>query len=174
MKVILWMGMSLNGIIAGEDNNEDFISHDCWLAWLEAIRKHRAMIWGRKTHEVVQNWPKSYFDDIKGIKVVVVSSQAGFKTGSGFELVDSPQAALKTLENQGFNSVVLTGGSTLNTAFAKLGLIDEVILNVEPVIEGKGISLFKPEEFELKLELIEMKQSRGKTIQLRYKVLKTK
>lgn len=128
------------------------------------------MIWGKKTHEVVQNWPKAYFDDIKGIKVVVVSSQTGLKNGPGFELVDSPQAALKTLEKQGFKSVVLTGGSTLNSSFAKSGLIDEVILNIEPVIEGKGIPLYKPEDFELKLELIEMKQSKGKTIQLHYKV----
>ena len=62
----------------------------------------------------------------------------------------------------------------MNTAFAKLGLIDEVILNVEPIIEGKGIPLFKPEVFELKLELIEMKKSKGKTIQLHYKVVKTR
>ena len=171
MKVIMGMGMSLNGYSAGEDNNEDFISHDCWLSWLEAIRKHGCMVWGRKTHEVVKNWPKSYFNDIKGIKVVCVSSDKNFQIGPGFELAESPEAALETLEKQGFKSVVLTGGSTLNSAFAKLGLINEVILNVEPVIVGKGISLFKPEDFELKLELVEMKPSKGKIIQLHYKVI---
>ena len=72
---------------------------------------------------------------------------------------------------KGFKSVLLTSGATLNSSFAKLGLIDEVILNVEPVIEGKGIPLFKPEDFELKLELVEMKKSKGKTIQLHYKVV---
>lgn len=168
----MWMGISLNGYIAGEDNNEDFISHDCWLAWLEAIRKHGCMVWGRKTHEIVKTWPKSYFDDIKGIKVVCVSSDKNFQTGPGFELVDSPQAAIATLEKQGFTSMVLTGGSTLNSAFAKLNLIDEVILNIEPVIEGKGIPLFHHDDFELKLELIEMRPSKGKTIQLHYQVVK--
>lgn len=172
MKVIMWMGMSLNGYIAGEDNNEDFISHDCWLAWLEALRQHGCVVWGRKTHQVVKTWPKAYFDDIQGIKTVVVSSNPDFEVDPGFELVNSPEAALKTLEKQGFESVVLTGGATLNAAFAQAGLIDEVILNVEPVIEGKGIPLFKPEDFELTLELIEMKQSKGKTIQLHYKVIK--
>lgn len=172
MKVILWMGMSLNGIIAGENNEEEFISDDSWNSWIEVLRKHGCVIWGRKTHQVVKAWPKSYFDDIKGIKAIVVSTNPEYEVGSGFELVNSPEAALKTLEKQGFKSVVLTGGSTLNTVFAKLGLIDEVILNVEPVIEGKGIPLFKPENFELKLELIEMKQSKGKTIQLHYQVKK--
>jgi dihydrofolate reductase len=171
MKVILYMAISLNGIIAGKNNEEDFISHDCWSAWLELIRKHGSMVWGRKTHQVVKTWPKAYFDDIKGIKTVVVSRDRDYIVGPGFELANSPQAALKTLEKQGFKSVILSGGSRLNSAFAKLGLIDEIILNVEPVIEGKGIPLFKPDIFELKLELISMKQSKGKTIQLRYKVV---
>lgn len=172
MKVILYMAMSLNGIIAGEHNEEDFISHDCWLTWLEVLHQHGCVIWGRKTHKVVRSWPKSYFDDIKRIKVVVVSANPHYEVGKGFELVDSPEAALKTLKKQGFKSVVLSGGSTLNTAFAKLGLIDEVILNVEPVIVSKGIPLFKPDDFELPLKLIEMKQSKGKTIQLHYRVKK--
>ncbi len=174
MKVILWMGMSLNGYIAGEDNNEDFISHDCWLAWLEAIHKEGAIFWGRKTYEVVKKWPKAYFEDMKNVKVVVVSSKTDFELKPSFELADSPQAAIKKLENRGYKSVVLTGGSTLNAAFAKLNLIDEVILNVEPVIEGKGIPLLKPDQFELKMKLIEMKPSKGKTIQLHYKVLSGK
>ncbi|OGD60719.1 hypothetical protein A3I57_01505 [Candidatus Beckwithbacteria bacterium RIFCSPLOWO2_02_FULL_47_23] len=171
MKVILWMGMSLNGYIAGEDNNEDFISHDCWLAWLDGIRKHGCMVWGRKTHQIVKTWPKAYIEDIKGVKAVVISGDPNYKVSSDFELVNSPQAAIATLEKQGFSSLVLTGGSTLNSSFAKLGLIDEVIVNVEPVIVGKGIPLFKPDVFELKLELIEMRQSKGKTIQLHYKVV---
>ncbi len=172
MKVILWMGMSLNGIIARENNEEDFISHDCWLAWLEAIRKHGCMIWGRKTHQVVKTWPKEYFHDIQGIKTVVVSTQLDFEVGPGFELVNSPEAALKTLEKQGFKSVVLTGGSTLNSSFAKINLIDEVILNIEPVIIGKGIAVFHPDLFDLQLEFLEMKPSKGKTIQLHYQAKK--
>ena len=168
MEVIMWMGMSLNGYIAGEDNNEDFISHDCWLAWLEAIREHGCMVWGRKTHQIVKTWPKAYIEDIKGVKAIVVSGDPNYQVSADFKLVNSPQAAIDSLEKQGFTSMVLTGGSTLNTAFAKAGLIDEVILNIEPVIEGKGIPLFKPEDFELKLELIEMKQSKGKTIQFHY------
>ena len=174
MKVILCMVIPANGIIAGENNEEDFISHDSWQAWLEILRQYGCVIWGRKTHQVVKTWPKSYFDDIKGIKVVVISANPDYEVSAGFELASSPEAALKTLKKQGFKSVVLTGGATLNTAFAKLGLIDEVILNVEPIIEGKGIPLFKPEVFELKLELIEMKKSKGKTIQLHYKVVKTR
>lgn len=170
MKVILWMGMSLNGYIAGEDNNENFISDDCWKAWIETLQKHGCVVFGRKTHQNLLTWPKRYVKDLKGIKGIIVSTNSDYQVSRGFELANSPQAAISLLEKQGFVTMVLTGGSTLNSVFAKLGLIDEVILNVESIIVGKGIPLFKPEDFELKLELIEMKQSKGKTIQLHYKV----
>lgn len=172
MKVILWMGMSLNGIIARENNEEDFISHDCWLAWLEALQEHGCLLFGRKTYEIVETWPKQYFDDLKGIKVIVISSNKNYLVGESFELVDSPHAALEKLTKEGFKRVILTGGSTLNSSFAKDNLIDEVILNIEPVIIGKGIPVFNPDVFDLKLELAEMKKSRGKTIQLKYRVIK--
>ena len=166
------MTISLNGIIARENREEDFISYKSWLIWLNAVRENGCVIFGRKTYQNLITWPKRYLKDLQGIKVIVISANSDYQVGSGFELTSSPQEALEKLEKQGFKNVVLTGGSTLNSSFAKLGLIDEVILNVEPVIEGKGIPLFKPENFELKLELIEMKQSKGKTIQLQYKVVK--
>ena len=172
MKVILWMAMSVNGIIARENNEEDFISHDNWLAWLEAIRPVGNIIWGRKTHEVVKKWPSEYFSDLKGLRVLIVSSNPNYQVGDGFELVRSPEEALASLEKDGIKEVIVTGGSTINSALAKLNLLDEVVVNIEPVIVGKGIPLFNPDLFDLKLELIEMKSSKGKTIQLRYRVVK--
>lgn len=164
--------MSLNGFIARENNEEDFISHDCWLAWLEALRENGCMIFGRKTYQIVKGWDKQYIEDLKGTKVIVVSANPDYIVGEGFDMAQSPQTALDKLEKSGFKSTVLTGGSTLNSSFAKLDLIDEVILNVEPVIIGRGIPVFNPDVFDLKLELVEMNQSKGKTIQLRYRVIK--
>lgn len=163
--------MSVNGIIARENNEEDFISHDNWLTWLDAIRPVGNIIWGRKTHEVVKKWPKEYFDDLKGLRIMIISSNPNYEVGEGFELVADPKEALEKLEKDGVKEVIVTGGSTTNSSFAKLGLINEVVLNVEPVVVGKGIPLFKSDEFDMKLELIEMNASRGKTIQLRYKVI---
>jgi len=173
MKVILWMGMSVNGMVARENWKEDFISDDTWNAWVETLNKYGCVIWGRKTDEVVKSWPKRYAEDVKHIKKIVVSRNKSYSLSEGSQLVGSPEEALEKLESRGFKTAVLTGGGTLDTAFAKLDLINEVVLNIEPLIEGKGIPLFRSEDFELKLELVEMKQSKGKTIQLHYRV-KTK
>jgi len=166
------MATSLNGIIARKNNEEDFISHDSWLAWLEAIRKSGCLVWGRKTYEIVKTWPKEYFEDIKGVYTITISSDKDYKLESGFNLANSPEDAIEKLRKKGFTEMIVTGGSRINASFAKLGLIDEVVLNIEPDIIGEGIPIFNPEVFDLKLELIQMEKSKGNTIQLHYKVIK--
>lgn len=172
MKVILYMAISLNGIIARENNEEDFLSHNNWITFVELAKQCGCMMWGRKTHEIVKTWEEQYFKDIEGIKKVIVSSDTSYDPGQGFERVNSPEEALKKLSAAGFESVIVTGGSGLNTSFAKAGLIDEIILNIEPVVIGKGIPLFAPEEFDLKLELQETKTISDNIIQVNYKVEK--
>ena len=172
MKVTLYMAMSLNNMIARENNEEDFISHDSWTAWLTCIRKHGCMIWGRRTHQVVKTWDKQYLEDIKGIKVVIVSSNENYDVGDQFELASSPHKALENVQSQGFSSAVLTGGSILNSSFAKLNLINEVIVCIEPVLIGAGIPLFNPEKFDLNLKLLDVDKVSNRLIELRYEVVK--
>jgi riboflavin biosynthesis pyrimidine reductase len=40
--------------------------------------------------------------------------------------------------------MLLAGGAKLNTAFTSAGFVDQVILDLESVIIGQGISLFGP------------------------------
>ena len=64
------------------------------------------------------------------------------------------------------------GGGTLNTSFMAENLIDEIYLDVEPIVFGKGIRLFKENDFEAKLKLLEIKKLSNDEIQLHYQVLK--
>lgn len=172
MNVTLWMAMSLNGIIARKNNEEDFISHDSWLNWLDALNKSGCVIWGRKTYEIVKSWPKEYFDDIRNIFSITVSANKEFKIDNQFVLADSPEEALHILRKKGFKESVVTGGSKLNSSFAKRNLIDKVILSIEPVVIGEGIPLFNPDVFDLKLKLLKVEKGKGKTLLVHYDVLK--
>ena len=172
MKVILYMAMSVNGIIARENNEEDFLSHDNWNTFLQLANQTGCMIWGRKTHEIVKKWEKEYWDEIKNIRKVIISRNPNLKLEEGCLLANSPQDALEKLTKEGFESVILTGGATLNTSFVKAGLIDEVILNVESIAVGKGIPLFSPQDFDLKLQLLGLKKISESIVHLRYKVIK--
>lgn len=171
MKVTLYVAMAVNGIIARESNEEDFLSDANWKTFVEFGNKAGCMIWGRKTHEVVKTWEKKYLDSIADITKVIVTSNNEYDAGAGFEIASSPEAALEMLAKRGFKEVILSGGSRLNASFAQKGLIDEVILNIEPVVVGKGIPLFAGEEFDLKLELLEEKQLVKGLVQLHYAVL---
>jgi len=166
------MAMSINGIIATPDNKEDFLSHANWNEFVKIVQKRGCLIWGRKTYELVRKWDQSYLDPFKNIVKVIISRDKSLKLDQGFILADSPQNALKLLKDKGFKEVILTGGSTNNSAFGKLGLIDEIILDIEGVIVGKGIPLFNPEEFELKLQLKSVKKVTENILQVGYKVLR--
>ena len=48
----------------------------------------------------------------------------------------------KLAETKGYNELLLVGGSKLNGAFLEAGLIDEIILDIHPLILGSGIKLF--------------------------------
>ncbi|HED36787.1 MAG TPA: hypothetical protein ENI76_00860 [Ignavibacteria bacterium] len=85
-------------------------------------------------------------------------------------MASNPKEALEILK--GFNNILITGGSGLNSSFAKENLIDEVIINVESVIIGEGIPLFPSNEFDLNLKLIDVKKLSNDIVQLHYKVTK--
>ncbi len=172
MKVILFMAMSANGIIARENNEEDFLSNYGWKVLCELANEHKSFIWGRKTYEIVQTWPKKYFtSEIVEAKKIIISSQPNLSLAAGYELSPSPEAAISKLSSYGFKSTILTGGATLNSAFAKEGLIDEVLINIEPIIIGSGIPLFSLEKFDLPLKIINSREIGG-VIQLHYSVVK--
>ena len=171
MKVTLFMAISLNGIVARENNEEDFLSHDNWKTFVELAHKTGCIIWGRKTHEVVRTWGEEYLKDIVGATKVVVSANNNFELEDGYIRAASPKDAVKKLENLGFKEALLAGGSGLNTSFAKERLIAEIILNIEPVLIGRGVHLFSPEEFDLKLTLIETEKITADIFQVHYKVL---
>jgi riboflavin biosynthesis pyrimidine reductase len=49
-------------------------------------------------------------------------------------------------------------------------LIDEIILNIEPVVLGEGTYLFSEENFNARLQLVEQKQIGNGILQVRYTV----
>ena len=69
----------------------------------------------------------------------------------------------------GYRQALLGGGTYLNTLFLEKKLIDEIILTIEPKIFGDGLSLFS-KDFNIELQLLEVKQINANAIMLRYKV----
>ncbi len=167
------MAISANGIIATETGGEEFLSHENWEKFCELAKEFGNFVVGRKTYEAVKKWDDGYnFDDLVDIEKVIISEDKNFKLDKGYTLANSPQDALAKLSEKGFEKVLITGGANVNSAFVKANLLDEIILNVEPVVVGKGIPVFAPENFELKLKLISSEKSASGILTLGYNVLK--
>lgn len=171
MKIILTMAISANGFIATKEGSEDFLSHVNWIQFVRLANKVGCFIWGRKTYDAVRKWEGDYLKDLKDVKKIVIS-HSHLRLMEGFTLASSPKDALEHLEAEGFEQAIITGGSTINSEFAKLVLIDEVIFDVNPFILGEGIPVFAPENFEMQLELINFEKVGESIIELRYKVKK--
>ncbi|MDE2079705.1 MAG: dihydrofolate reductase family protein, partial [Patescibacteria group bacterium] len=103
---------------------------------------------------------------------VIVSHNKNLKLDDGFIRANSPRGAINILDKRGFKEVILCGGGVSNTAFARLGLIDEMAVNIEGVVIGRGVSLFAPSKFELPLRLVGIRKISSNIVQLRYKVSK--
>lgn len=165
------MAISANGIIATKTGSEDFLSHDNWIQFVKLAKKVGCFIWGRKTYDAVTKWEGDYLNDLKDVTKIIVS-RSPVELQEGFTLANSPEQALDILNKNGFKEAIITGGSTLNSEFAKRGLIDEVILDVNAVILGTGIPVFAPEDFELKLELTDSTKVSDSVFELKYRVAK--
>ncbi len=166
MKVTLFAAMSANGMIARENGKEDFLSDENWESFCRLANKAGCIIWGRKTYDNLKKWDKGYLEKIKKVTKIVLSSEAINDVLSA----KTPEEAINILNEKGFEEVLLAGGSETNSSFAEAKLVDEMIINIESVIVSKGILVFSDKNFDLNLQLLDVKNISKDIIQLRYKV----
>ncbi|MBI3290330.1 dihydrofolate reductase [Candidatus Microgenomates bacterium] len=168
MKVVLYMATSVNGMIAKNNDNTDWISKEEWDSYSSTVQKAGNLIVGHRTYDILTQQPE--FSELEKIKLVVVSSKS-FRTLSANHIVaHSPKEALELLKN--FDQVIVAGGGILNTAFLTEKLVDDIYIDIEPIILGRGIKLFADGDIETELELVETKKISPNEIQLHYKVKK--
>ena len=172
MKVILLMAMSLNGMIARKDGDEDFLSHANWQSFSESAKQHGCFITGRKSYEIVETWPDYNYSSIDAKLKIIVSRNSVLELQTPFVRASSPKDAIEIAKAENISSAILVGGSSNNSAFMAENLVDEVILNIEPAIIGKGIPIFAESEFDRRLSFIDATKIADGILQVKYKVIK--
>jgi dihydrofolate reductase len=163
------MATTINGFIAKENDDTSFVSENSWKEYLKMVEESDCIIVGRRTYEVM---PLEEF--VKGKLYVVFTTQTDLeeKTDKLRFTKDDPKLIIQSLKKEGVKQVCICGGGTLNSSFMTENLVDEIYLDVEPVIFGKGIRLFRENDFEAKLKLLEIKKLSDDEIQLHFQVLK--
>lgn len=168
--MILYMAMTINGMIARENDDTPW-SDEVWQGYQAMVKDAGNIIVGVRTYEIMLK-EEGEFENIGDPFTAVVSDDPKKKIeNSKHVFVASPQEAITAIKNKGFRTALLGGGAILNTSFIREKLVDEIIIDIEPLMSGKGVPFLKPEELDIEVGLIEVKQvGESNTVQLHYRV----
>lgn len=165
MKIILLMAMTLDGKIAkGGDHFPDWTGKADKRLFAEISRRAGAVIMGSRTYDTIGNPLPD--------RLNLVMTRHPSRRFDGRNLIftaQSPRGIVHHLEAEGFAEAVLAGGATVNTLFARAGLIDEIVVTISPKTFGTGISLFS-DAVELDLVLEKTQRLDPGAIVLTYRV----
>jgi dihydrofolate reductase len=143
-KIILYIAMSLDGYIAGRDENIDFLStvdvpgED--YGYFSFQKDIDTLIWGRKTYDKLLSFGIEF--PHKDKKCYVFSRS---KTGSDENVTyfNDVEVLVKALQKQEGKNIYCDGGGELVFELLKLSLIDTLIVSVIPYLVGEGTRLFR-------------------------------
>jgi dihydrofolate reductase len=144
-----------DGFIARQDG-----SFDCFPTkgehvsdYLESLKSYGAVLMGRKTYEIglkvgVTN-PYPY------LKTYVFSRTMKRSPDEHVKVIGENAAEIiRGLKTQDGKDIYLCGGADLATELFKEGLIDEVVLKVNPLLLGSGIPLLHGVGRHIELDLL--------------------
>jgi dihydrofolate reductase len=166
MKVIVYLAMSVNGMISNKQSVPDWLSPDFEAGFASICQRTKAVIMGKTTYNFLSPDYLPLKDE--GTLVVLTHDTSTKPVQPNVLFTDQqPSEVISLLERRGYTEAVIIGGTATVDTFMKAGVVSELILVVEPVIFGKGLPLLT-EDLESRLALVDVKKLAGSTVQLHY------
>ncbi|HMF92603.1 MAG TPA: dihydrofolate reductase family protein [Candidatus Angelobacter sp.] len=143
-KVILGLGISLDGYIARRDGAVDFLFMPKDYADSSMgpfFSRIDTAIMGRKTYDVARKMGGGSYGPKIAMYVYSRKRPPGARDGVTFTR-QAPTSFIRQLRKRGGKDIWLMGGGELARDFLKADLVDELYIGVVPVLLGDGIPLF--------------------------------
>ena len=181
-KVTLGLANSLDNYIARKDGGFDWLHWSKEVAEISAkfMKTVDALLIGRKTFEVMlasgqTSYPgaKNYVFSRSKKKREALKKRlaAKKKPDRNVEIVTEDAAKfVRELKKRKGKGIVVFGGGELAKSLFEADLIDEVVLNIHPVLLGSGIPLFHEMKKQIDLELLDCKILKGGYLAVTYRV----
>ncbi len=182
--------MTLDGYSTGPNEEMDYLppftDEAMWQDLHEEMWRNLAgidtLILGRRTYQIwEQYWPaaaknpqstdndKKFSRFADETKKIVISSTLNSVDWKNSVLVKANIAEeIQKLKQQPGKNIGVAGGATVAQSLAKLGLIDQYMLIVHPVILGKGKPLLKELGNRQNLKLVGTKTFNSGAVELNY------
>ena len=168
-KIILGLGISLDGYIARPNGAVDFLFMPKDYSMADFFASIDAAIMGRNTYDAALKMGGG--GGFSGSKteyyVFSRSLPPGKRDGLTF-VSQAPAAFVEEMRKQPGKHIWLMGGGELARDFLKADLVDELYLGVVPVLLGEGIPLFPSGFPQRNFSLIENKTYSRGLIALQY------
>ncbi len=191
-KVVVYMSMSLDGFIAADGDGPGRglgVGGEPLHAWLtngnvspglfrpeggvnaevfEEMMATGAVIAGRHTFEWAGEWGGDHHD---GVPIFVLTRREPEQAvrGRARYVTDLESAVAQAKQAAGDRDVMMHGASSVQ-ALIRVGLVDELVIHLVPVLLGRGRRLFDDMPAEaLRLRLIRSVEAAG-VLHLRYRV----
>jgi dihydrofolate reductase len=173
-KVILGLGISLDGYIARRDGSVDFLFMPKDYSMAPFFRTIDTAVMGRKTYEVSVKMGGGSFGGSPLTSFVMSRSMPPGKRGGVIFTQQSPISLVAEIRQRAGKDIWLMGGGELARDFLKADLVDELYLGVVPALLGEGLPLFPSGFPQRDFALLQNKTFSKGLISLRYKRLHAK
>lgn len=172
MQITLIAAVTADGFIGQTKTSSSFdwtsaADKQFYVAQLKAAD---AIVMGRTTFNTFSRHPKNsswYIYTSKPAEFVNVKPEVMHAEGTN----ESPAELIARLRALGKQNILIAGGSSIYQQFMAAGVVDRVLLTVEPVLFGSGVRLFDQAFEPMKqLQLTKVQQLSSETVVLEYLV----
>lgn len=187
-KLVSFTHVTLDGYVAGPNGEMDWITYDQEVvdSARELTDNCGAALYGRATYELMYGyWPtllgnpngtpdeRHHAEWVENIPKVVFSTTLEKAEWNNTLLIkDNITEQVMKLKQQAGKDMLIFGSPRLTHSLARLGLIDQYRMNLNPTAIGQGMPLFEAGQPATKLKLLESKTMNNGVIALRYEVVR--
>ncbi len=173
-KVTFSVANSLDNYIAREDGAVDWLlsGEETASVLTEFWKTIDTVVIGRKTYEPVLK-SGTPFPTYPNVKNYVLSRTLKENSDKNVEIIrEDVVGFIRQLKAQKGKGIFVMGGGLLAKPLFEANLIDEVGVNIQPVLLGSGIPLFHEMSQQIDLEVIKCKSFKNGCVSITYRVKK--
>jgi dihydrofolate reductase len=174
-KLVYDVAVTVDNFISHEDGSTDgFVEGEQGPDYLARLAGYDTVVMGRKTYEY--GYPFGLVPGKRGplyphMRHFIFSKTLCFGPDAEVEVIARDEAAcVKRLKEEDGADIYLCGGGAFAGFLLDQGLIDQVVLKLNPVVFGGGIRLFGSSTRRINLALVSSKAYSNGVVLLRYDV----